>query len=462
MSSPGTYADRRIRLARDLESGFALFLGNEESPMNYEENMYPFRQDSSFLYYWGLNSPGLAAVLDVEEGRHILFGDDASVSDMIWTGPQPVMGDSAASVGVTETMPAAALQREVQRVLAQNRQIHVLPQYRAANQIRVESLLGLSAGGAESHASEPFVRAVIAHRSIKDGAEVAEIEAALDVSYAMHTAAMREAVPGRYERDVAGLVEGIAIAGGGRLAFPVILSRRGEVLHNHKYDNLLRDGDLVVHDSGASAPSGYASDITRTIPVSGTFSQRQRAVYECVLRAQMKAIAAVRPGALFRDLHFLAAEAVTRGLVDLGLMQGDVEDAVAAGAHALFFPHGLGHMMGLDVHDMEGLGEDLVGYDARTTRPTQFGARSLRMGKALEPGHVLTVEPGCYFIGPLIDQWAAERRCAPFINYPALEDWRDFGGVRIEDDVLVTASGCRILGRPIPKTVREVEETSAR
>ena len=251
--------------------------------------------------------------------------------------------------------------------------------------------------------------------------------------------------------------------GGGRLAFPVILSRRGEVLHNHMYDNLLRDGDLVVHDSGASAPSGYASDITRTIPVSGTFSQCQRAVYECVLRAQMKAIAAVRPGALFRDLHFLAAEAVTRGLVDLGLMQGDVEDAVAAGAHALFFPHGLGHMMGLDVHDMEGLGEDLVGYDARTTRPDAVRRAIPAHGQG--PGARPCIDGGA----GLLLYWSAHRPVGGRTTLRAVYQlsgprgtWRDFGGVRIEDDVLVTASGCRILGRPIPKTVREVEEASAR
>ncbi len=462
MFSPSTYRKRREQLARALETGVALFLGNLDSPMNYEDNMYPFRQDSSFLYYWGLDSPGLAALVDADEGRHMLIGDDATVADMVWTGPQPRLRERAAAVDVQETMPAAGLEAAIRRFQAQGRKVHVLPQYRTENRVRLESLLRLPAGSASDKESSSLVRAVIAQRSVKDNAEVAEIEDALKVSHAMHTAAMREAVPGRFEREIAGMVEGIAIAGGGRLAFPIIFSKRGEVLHNHTYDNLLQEGDLVVHDSGASARSGYASDITRTIPVSGKFSERQRTIYECVLSAQMEAIDGIRPGQAFRDLHFRSAITIARALSDLGLMKGDPQDAVSEGAHALFYPHGLGHMMGLDVHDMEGLGEDLVGYDADVQRSTQFGTRSLRLGKSLEPGHVVTVEPGCYFIEALIEQWAAEKRCAAFINYSALEAWHGFGGVRIEDDVLVTAEGCRVLGRAIPKSVQDVEAACVR
>lgn len=462
MFSPDTYRNRREELVRKLETGVALFLGNEDSPMNYEDNIYPFRQDSSFLYYWGLDSPGLAAILDADEGREVLVGSDASVADMVWTGPQARLRERASAVGVKETMLAGGLEAAIRRYRAQGRKVHVLPQYRARSMVRLESLLQLPAGGAAEHVSSALVRAVIAQRSIKEEAEVDEIEAALEVSHAMHTSAMREAAPGRFERDIAGMVEGIAIAGGGRLAFPIIFSKRGEVLHNHSYANLLQDGDLVVHDSGASARSGYASDITRTIPVSGTFTDRQRAVYGCVLSAQMEAIAGIGPGKVFRDLHFRSAATIVEALKGMGLMKGDPQEAVAEGAHALFYPHGLGHMMGLDVHDMEGLGEDLVGYDADVQRSAKFGTRSLRLGKSLETGHVVTVEPGCYFIEALIEQWEAERRCADFINYSALKQWRGFGGVRIEDDVLVTERGGRVLGPPIPKTIQEVEAATGR
>ncbi len=457
-----TYTARRNRLKQQLGAGVVLFLGNDESPMNYTDNTYPFTQDSSFLYFWGLNAPGLAAVIDIDEDRDILFGNDPDVADIIWTGPLPLLSDRASAVGVSTIRPADALAGEVAKAIGQGRKIHFLPQYRADNQIKLEALLGVRAASVNQYVSTPLIKAVIAQRSVKTDEEVAEIEEALAVSYEMHTLGMREAKPGRYERDVAGAVEGVAISGGGRLAFPVILSKRGEVMHNHSYGNLLAEGDLVVNDSGACARSHYASDITRTIPVSGTFSERQRAIYQAVLDAQMAAIEACAPGVSFKDIHLLAARSMTSDLKDLGLMKGDVDEAVAAGAHAIFFPHGLGHMMGLDVHDCEGLGEDLVGYDETVQRSSQFGLCYLRLGKALQPGYVLTVEPGCYFIGPLIDQWKAEGKFADFINYDAFDAYRGFGGVRIEDDVLVTPGGYRVLGRPIPKTVEDVEATAAR
>ena len=462
MFNAATYIQRRRRLKQDVGSGVLLFLGNNESPMNYADNQYPFFQDSSFLYFWGLDTPGLAAVLDVDEDRDLLYGDDPTLDDIVWTGPLPLLREKSAAVGVSTIRPAEALYEDLQQALRQGRTVHFPPQYRADNLIRLEALLGLPAAGANEQASTAFVTAVIAQREVKTAEEVAQIEAALDLSYDMHTLAMRTTKPGRYEREIAGAVEGLVLAAGGRLSFPIIFSKRGEVLHNHSYDNRLTEGDLVVHDSGAMTASYYASDITRTIPVSGRFTERQREIYTIVLRAQQRAIEAVRPGARFKDVHLLAAQTMTEGLKALGLMKGDVDEAVAAGAHAFFFPCGLGHMMGLDIHDMEGLGEDLVGYDAIVQRSPQFGLCYLRLAKALQPGYVVTVEPGIYFIPTLMDRWRAEGKFASFINYDAFDAYRDFGGVRIEDDVLVLDDGYRVLGRPIPRTIDEVETEAAR
>ncbi len=462
MFNAATYIQRRRRLKQDVGSGLLLFLGNNESPMNYADNVYPFFQDSSFLYFWGLDTPGLAAVLDVDEDRAVLYGDDPTLDDIVWTGPLPLLHEKSAAAGVSTIRPADALSEDLQQALRQGRTIHFLPHYRADNLIRLEALLGLPAARANEQASTVFVTAVIAQRSVKSAEEVAQIEAALDLSYDMHTLAMRMTKPGRYEREIAGAVEGLVLAAGGRLSFPIIFSKRGEVLHNHSYDNRLAEGDLVVHDSGAMTASYYASDITRTIPVSGRFTERQREIYTIVLRAQQRAIEAVRPGARFKDVHLLAATTMTEGLKALGLMKGDVDEAVAAGAHAFFFPCGLGHMMGLDIHDMEGLGEDLVGYDAGVQRSPQFGLCYLRLAKALQPGYVVTVEPGIYFIPTLMDRWRAEGKFTSFINYDAFDAYRDFGGVRIEDDVLVLDDGYRVLGRPIPRTIDEVEAAAAR
>jgi len=462
MFNAATYTQRRRRLKQDVGSGVLLFLGNNESPMNYADNQYPFFQDSSFLYFWGLDTPGLAAVLDVDEDRDLLYGDDPTLDDIVWTGPLPLLREKSAAVGVSTIRPADALYEDLQQALGQGRTVHFLPQYRADHLIRLEALLGLPAAGANEQASTAFVTAAIAQRSVKTAEEVAQIEAALDLSYDMHTLAMRMTKPGRYEREIAGAVEGLVLAAGGRLSFPIIFSKRGEVLHNHSYDNRLAEGDLVVHDSGAMTASYYASDITRTIPVSGRFTERQREIYTIVLEAQQRAIEAVRPGARFKDVHLLAAQTMTEGLKALGLMKGDADEAVAAGAHAFFFPCGLGHMMGLDIHDMEGLGEDLVGYDDAVQRSPQFGLCYLRLAKALHPGYVVTVEPGIYFIPTLMDRWRAEGKFMSFINYDAFDAYRDFGGVRIEDDVLVLDDGYRVLGRPIPRTMDEVEAAAAR
>ena len=461
MFTEQTYIQRRDLLTRQVGSGLILLLGHDESPINYGNNTYPFRQDSTFLYFIGLDAPGLAAVLDVDDGTACAFGDDPTVEQTVWTGPRPTLADQAAQVGISKTAPSARLQSVIEKAHGQGRRLHILPPCRAEHVLRLQELLGVGPQAIKPLVSEPLIRAVVAQRSIKDDQEIAQIESAIQTSYHMHCLAMQLSRPGGYEKEVVGRIEAIPIGQGVLSAFSTIFSVRGEILHNPFHENLMRPGDLVVHDSGVESPLHYASDITRTIPVSGRFSQRQRDLYQIVLGAQERAIGAIRPGVEFRSIHRLACRVLLSGLKDLGLVRGDPDQAVEAGAHTLFFQCGLGHMLGLDVHDMEGLGEDYVGYTDTIKRNPAFGWRSLRMAKALEPGFVLTVEPGLYFIDALIDQWKTQGRCADFIDYAQVERFRGFGGIRIEDDVLVTTTGCRILGRPIPKTIEEVEVACA-
>jgi len=457
MFDPEVYQNRRKNLAKTVGSGVILFFGNDESPMNYADNPYPFRQDSSFLYYWGLDEPNLAAIIDVDEQKEILFGYDFSVDDIIWMGPQPSLAERAARAGIKEISPINKLASEVQKADQQRRKIHYLPQYRPENRIKIQQILGIQADMVDYYASVELICAVVTQRSVKSNEEIQEIEKALDISYEMHTLAMKMVRPGIYEREVVGAMVGKAYAMGGGISFPIVFSIHGETLHNHHHDNLMEEGNIVVNDSGGESPMHYAGDITRTIPVSGKFTPQQKEIYQIVLNAQRKAIEAIRPGIKYRDVHLLAAKEMAKGLADVGIMKGNLDEAVAQGAHALFFPHGLGHMMGLDVHDMENLGEDYVGYNEEVQRSSQFGLAYLRLAKALQPGYVLTVEPGIYFIPELIDQWKAEHKFEEFINYQVVEKYRQFGGIRIEDDILVTPNGHKLLCKPIPKTVEEVE-----
>ena len=462
MFEPTIYLQRRAALVRRVPRGLLLFLGHGESPMNYAANTYPFRQASSFLYYFGIDLPGLAAAIDAESDRVVLFGEDLSVDDIVWTGPQPTVARLGERSGIEESRPRSALGPLLEEVRKKGRRVHFLPPFRADDAAALEGLLGFGPGAAAVRSSVELIRAVVAQRSLKGDEEVREIEDALRITREMQLLAMRESRPGRYEREVAGAMHGLALSLGGAPAFPIIFSIHGETLHNHHHRNPLAGGRLVVNDSGAESALHYAGDITRTFPVSGKFTDRQKEVYGIVHRAQSEAIAAARPGVKYRDIHLGAARSMAAGLKRLGLMKGDSEEAVRAGAHALFFPHGLGHMLGLDVHDMEDLGEDLVGYDESVRRDPQFGLRSLRLGRALEPGFVLTVEPGLYFIPELIDAWKADRKHEEFIDYRAVECFRDFGGLRIEDDILVTESGARVLGPAIPRTIEEVEAACAR
>ena len=456
-----TYQNRRAALKSKMKEGVVLLLGNVDVPMNYRANTYHFRQDSSFLYFFGIDQQGLAAVIDLESGTETLFGDDVTIDDIIWMGPQPLLKETAETVGVSNTASSAQLAEVLKQAMDAGRKVHFLPPYRAENKFRLEQLVGIHPGEQPSKASVELIKAVVAIRSIKEEQEVAEIEKAIETAWLMHTTAMKMAQPGVYEYEIAGAVEGVALAAGGTLSFPLILSNRGETLHNHYHGNRLETGDLLLVDGGCELASHYATDHTRTTPVGGRFSQKQKEIYQVVLNAEIKAIESIKPGVPFKAVHLLAAEIVAQGLKDLGLMKGDIPSAVVQGAHALFFPHGLGHMMGLDVHDMEDLGENFVGYDEEITRSDLFGTGYLRLGKRLQPGFVLTVEPGIYFIPALIEKWAAEGKFTEFINYDRVRQYIGFGGIRIEDDVLVTADGYRVLGKPIPKTIEEIENIQA-
>lgn len=456
------YTNRRKKLREEMKSGVLLFIGNQDASFNYPANTYAFRQDSNFLYYFGLDLYNLVGVLDVDANDDMVYGNDVDMDDIIWMGPQPSMKELAAKVGVEKSASLAELNVYLKKAIAEGRKIHFVPPYRGEHKLQLSDLLGIHPCRVADYVSLDLIKAVVKQREIKEEVEITEIEKAVGIAYDMHTTSMRmAATPGRIEREIAGTIEGISLAQGGPVSFPIILSVHGETLHNHHHDNTIEVGQMMVTDAGAETTMHYASDITRTVPVGGKFNERQKGIYQAVLDANVKAIEAIKPGVEYRDIHFLAAKVLVEGLIKAGVMKGDAQAAVDAEAHTLFMPHGLGHQMGLDVHDMEGLGENNVGYDEKTIRSTTFGTAYLRLGKELKPGLVLTVEPGCYFIPALIDQWKEENKHAEFINYDLLESYKDFGGIRIEDDVLVTESGHRVLGKPIPKTIEEVEAVMA-
>ena len=408
MFETSVYKNRRARLKEKVKSGLVLILGNGEAPANYTDNTYKFRQDSSFLYFFGLNQPGFAGVIDIDSGDEYIFGNDVDMDDIIWMGPQPSVKDMAARVGVSKTAPFARLADCMKTAISQGRRIHFLPPYRFRNMLLLEELLGIRPALVKNYASLELIKAVVDLRSVKEPCEIEEITKACNIGYEMHTAAMRNCKPGVKEQYIAGLIEGIAASYGSMVSFPVILSQNGETLHNHDHSQILQEGRMMLTDAGAEEVSHYCSDFTRTVPVGGKFLTRQKEVYNIVLAANNKAIEIAKPGVTYQYVHLEVCKVLAQGLKDLGLMKGDVNEAVAAGAHALFMPHGLGHMMGLDVHDMEDLGQIYVGYDDETRPIDQFGTSSLRMGRRLQEGFVITDEPGCYFIPALIDQWRAQ------------------------------------------------------
>ncbi len=442
---------RREALRGLLPGGAILLLGNGQASRNYEDNAYPFRQDSHFLYFVGAVRPDLALLL-LPDGTGTLYGPAGHPDDVVWSGPQPSLGDLAARAGLARHAPAERLAAD----LAACGRVHYLPPYRASNRLLLADLLGVAPAAVAAGASRALVRAVVALREVKSDAEIAEIETALGVSALMYQFALRSVRPGLHEAQIAGAMLGVALSYDMQPSFQPIVSVRGEILHNESRANTLEPGQLLLLDSGVETSESYCSDITRTLPVGGVFAPRQRDVYDVVLSAQAAAIEAVAPGATNRDVHLAAALAVASGLKDLGLMRGDPAEATAAGAHALFFPHGIGHMLGLDVHDLEDLG-DAVGYDEGEARSQQFGLNFLRLAKTLKPGFVITIEPGIYFNPALIARWQDAGLHAGFIDYAAVRRYAGFGGIRLEDDVLVTADGHRVLGAPIPKTADDVE-----
>lgn len=459
MFESSIYQKRRQALREKMSSGIILILGNNEAPANYPDNTYKFRQDSSFLYFFGHAHPGYAGIIDIDAGEEYFFGDDVTMDDIIWMGPQPSVKELAARAGVEKSFPFSQLRTMVGKAISQRRKIHFLPPYRYDNMLLLEELTGVRASMTRQHASVELIKAVVSLRSVKEACEIAEIDKACNIGYEMHTAAMRLCKPGVSEQYIAGVLDGIASSYGNMVSFATILTQNGQTLHNHDHSHILEAGRLMLTDAGAESTTNYCSDHTRTIPVGGKFTSRQRDVYSVVLACHDRALELARPGVTYQSVHLDVCKVLAQGLKDLGIMKGDVEEAVAAGAHALFMPHGLGHMMGIDVHDMEDLGQNYVGYDDEVRPSQQFGLASLRMGRRLEEGFVITDEPGCYFIPALIDKWRAEHLHTDFLNYDVIETFKDFGGIRLEDDILITPDGSRFTGeKRIPITLEEVEQ----
>ncbi len=454
MFSPETYRNRRQLLLGHLHTGLILIMGNNHCPRNYKGNTYPFRQDSNFLYFAGIDLPGLALTIDAQSGKVTLYGDDLSLEDTIWTGPQPRLTEWASRSGIEQVKST----KELIAALKKASHIHFLPAYPFERKLFLSEVMGLTVSELANRHSIPLIEAIVQQRSVKSNEEVAQIEDALNrATGKLHVEAMRMANAGVYEYEIAGQIESTMLRNNCTPAYGIICSVRGEVLHNEYYHNKLETGQMLLIDAGAENAMHYASDLTRTVPVGRRFNPRQKAIYSIVLEALNQSISAIKPGVPYREIHLQAAKIMAAGLKEAGLMKGDINEAVAQGAHTLFFPHGLGHMMGLDVHDMEDLGENYVGYDASVQRSSQFGTAYLRLARMLQPGFTLTVEPGIYFIPTLIQMWKNENKFNAFINYGEVEKYLDFGGIRIEDNVLVTEQACRVLGNPVPKSVAEIE-----
>lgn len=455
-----TYVNRRAKLRSLVKDGIIILFGNNESPCNYPSNgYYPFRQDSSFLYYFGLNRDGLVGVIDIDNNRETIFGNDIDIEDIVWYGSVDSVHDLAAQVGVENTAPMRALKSTCNEALKLKRKIHFLPPYRHDIQIQIFDLLGIHPVQQKEAASMELIKAVVKMRSAKEPQEIEELERAAEIGYMMHTTAMKLTRPGVTEKFVGGQVDGVANSYGAKVSFATIYSQHGEIMHGNPSMSVLEAGRLALCDAGAETINNYCSDNTRTMPVSGKFTQRQLEIYSIVEACHDYVLEVAKPGVKYFDVHLAVCRLMTDRLKELGLMKGDTEEAVAAGAHAMFLPHGLGHMMGLDVHDMENLDQINVGFDEET-RPNleQFGTNCLRMGRRLEKGFVVTDEPGIYFIPALIDDWKAKGHCKEFINFDLLETYKDFGGIRIEDDILVTEDGCRFIGaKRIPYHPKDVE-----
>lgn len=455
MFSKDTYIARRAKLKQTIGSGLLLFLGNDESGMNYADNTYHFRQDSTFLYFFGLPYAGLSAIIDIDNDREIIFGDELTIDAIVWMGIQPTLKEKSEAAGIKEVRPFKEIEAYLKNAQQKGQQIHYLPTYRAEHQLKLFAWLGVMPGAEQP--SVPFILGVVNQRNYKSAEEIAEIEKACVVTADMHLAAMRTVRPGIRESDVAAVVAETAYKHNYELSFPTIATVNGQTLHNHDHSHLIKPGDMLLLDAGAETEMGYAGDMSSTMPADKKFSQRQRDVYDIQVAAHEAAVAALRPGIKFVDVYEKSCAVIMEGMKSLGFAKGDPMEAVKAGAHAMFMPCGLGHMMGLDVHDMENLGEVYVGYNGQP-KSTQFGRKSLRLGRELEPGFVLTIEPGIYFIPELIDLWRSEHKFTEFLNYDKLETYKDFSGIRNEEDYLITEDGARLLGKKIPLHAEDVEK----
>ena len=460
MFDTATYIRRRNELKKLVKEGIIILFGNNESPANFPNNgYYPFRQDSSFLYYFGLQRDGLVGIIDIDNDKDILVGNDIDIEDIVWYGSVASMTEMMQRCGAQETLPMKALKTICNEALSKHRKIHFLPPYRHDIKIQVFDLLGVHPIQQKEAASMELIKAVVKMRSVKEQQEIEELERAAVIGYKMHTTAMRLTKPGVTEKFVSGQVDGIAHSYGAMVSFPTIYTQHGEILHGAPSMNKLEEGRLVLCDAGGETLNNYCSDNTRTMPVNGKFTQRQLEIYSIVEACHDYTLELAKPGVKYADVHFAICRLMFDRLKELGLAKGNTEEAVRAGAHAMFLPHGLGHMMGMDVHDMENLDQINVGFDEET-RPNleQFGTNCLRMGRRLEEGFVVTDEPGIYFIPALIDEWKAKKHCAEFLNFDKLETYKDFGGIRIEDDVLITKDGCRFIGKDrIPYHPKDVE-----
>lgn len=454
MFAKETYIQRRALLKKNIGSGVLLFLGNDEQGLHYEDNTFRYRQDSTFLYYFGLSFAGLSAIIDIDEDKEIIFGDELTIDHIVWMGTQPTLKEKSGRVGITEVMPSAEIMNYLHKAVRKGQTVHYLPPYRAEHKLKLMEWLGIPP--ARQEGSVPFIRAIVAQRSYKSAEEVEEIEKACNVTADMHITAMKVLRPGMYEYEIVAEMNRVAESNNCELSFATIATVNGQTLHNHYHGNKVKPGDLFLIDAGAEVESGYAGDMSSTVPADKTFTPRQRAVYEIQNAMHLEAVKALCPGIPYMDVYDLSARVMVEGMKELGLMKGNAEDAVREGAHALFYPHGLGHMMGLDVHDMENLGELWVGYNGQP-KSTQFGRKSQRLAIPLELGFVHTVEPGIYFIPELIDLWKGEKKFKDFINYDKVEEYRNFGGIRNEEDYLITETGARRLGKKIPLTPEEVE-----
>lgn len=463
MFSKEIYVARRNELKQRVGSGLILLFGNNDASTNYPANTYRFRQDSTFLYYFGQKRDGLVGVIDVDNNNEYLIGNDIDIDDIIWMGYTPSVADLAEQIGVSNSAPMAELKKLVDSAKAKGQEILFLPQYRQDIMIQISDLLGIHPLTTKENASVKLIKAIVDMRAVKKPEEIAELQDASKIGYLMHTTAMRECAPGVTEKHIAGMIEGIAMDLGEKYSFQTILSMHGEIQHGYPSNNPLEAGRLMLCDAGAENMEHYCSDHTRVTPISGKFTMQQRGIYAAVEAAHDWVIENSKPGVKWYDMHMGACKILTEHYIQLGLMKGNPDDAVAAGAHAMFMPHGLGHMMGLDVHDMEGLGQNYVGFDDEVQPSTQFGTNCLRCGRRLQPGFVMTDEPGTYFIPHLIDLWKGQGMHKDFINYDEVEKYRNFGGIRLEDDILITETGCEVIGdKIIPYHMDDVEEFIAK